>query len=63
MEYIQVSNIYFSLLNYKFQIVLNSLIVMDGKNVNGPFYFPMLTPDLNPNLNVSISDKRKINLL
>jgi len=46
MEYIQMSNRYFFLLNYKFQIVLNTLIVMGGKNVNGPFYFPMLTPDL-----------------
>jgi len=41
-----MGNRYFFLLNYKFQIVLNQLIVMDEKNVNGPFYFPMLTPDL-----------------
>jgi len=60
MEYIQMSNRYFFLLNYKFQIVLNLLIVRDGKNFNGPFYFSMLTPELSPNLNVSNSEKTKI---
>jgi len=55
-----MSNRHFFLLNYKFQIVLNLLIVRDGKNFNGPFYFSMLTPELSPNLNVSNSEKTKI---
>lgn len=34
---------------------------MDEEHVNDPFYIPMQTPELNPNLNVSNSEKTKIN--
>jgi hypothetical protein len=33
---------------------------MDEENVNDPFYIPMLTPELSPNLNVSNSDETKL---
>jgi hypothetical protein len=34
---------------------------MDGVNIKDSFYIQMLTPKLNPNPNVSNSDKTKIN--
>jgi len=36
---------------------------MDWENANDPFYIPMLTPGLIPNLNVSNSEKTKLNEL